>query len=218
MQTISIISSISYNSLSFFELTARRLQDAGIIDWCHWIWHQPEDDERKGHIHFVLKPSKRVDTQKLRKEFVEPLTPDDVIEAVEKDGVTDPKQIPPKGVLPFQKSKIEDWLLYAIHDVRYLLKKGQSRRHHYERADVKSTEPDFLKSQWDDTADPLEVLTSRILELKGLGETWAQILQRGLVPPNQVFYWRQLYYESVTDRAGREGHENPQEGGQGDGE
>lgn len=213
MQTISIISSISYNSPAFFELTAKRLQDGSIIDWCHWIIHKPEDDEKKAHIHFVLKPSKRIDTNKLRKEFVEPLSPEDVIEAIKQDGITDTKQIPPKGCLPFVKSKIEDWLLYAIHDVRYLLKKGQSRRHHYERSDVRSTEPDFLKAQWDDTADPLQVLTARVLELKALGETWAQVLQRGLIPPNQVYYWRQLYYESVTDRAGREGHEpKPQEG------
>lgn len=213
MNTISLISNISYNTPEFFEAKIKALSsgDNRLIDWAHWIIHQPEDDEKKSHIHFVLKPSRRIDTNALRKEFLE--SPALLVEAKSQRGepITD-DDLKPLGVLPFDKTKnISDWLLYSIHDVRYLLKKGQVRRHHYEKSDVKSTDPDFLQVQWSDTIDPLQAMTERVLELRAQEKTFGEILAAGLVPPNMVYYFHTLYYEtpipSKTDRAGKRGHE-----------
>lgn len=211
MNTISLISNISYNTPEFFEAKIKALAsgDKRLIDWAHWIIHSPEDDETKSHIHFVLKPSRRIDTNALRNEFIE--SPALFIEAKSQRGekITE-NDFKPLGVLPFDKTKnISDWLLYAVHDVRYLLKKGQTRKHHYERKDVKSTDPDFLAVQWNDTIDPLQTLCGRVLELRAQEKTFGEILATGIVPPNMVYYFRTLFYEtpSITDRADKKGHE-----------
>lgn len=211
MNTISLISNISYNTPEFFEAKIKVLSsgDNRLIDWAHWIFHLPEDDETKPHIHFVLKPSRRIDTNSLRNEFLE--SPALLVEAKSQRGeAITPNDLKPLGCLPFDKTKnISDWLLYAIHDVRYLLKKGQARKHHYNRQDVKSTDPDFLSVQWNDTIDPLQALCGRVLELRAQEMTFGEILATGLIPPNMVYYFRTLFYETParTERGDRLGHE-----------
>jgi len=211
MNTISLVSSISYNTPQFFALKIEELAsgEKPLIDWAHWIIHKPESDETKAHIHFVCKPSRRIDTNWLRKQFIEQVSPEAVQALLKERGNITPNDIKPLGVLPFNKTNsIEDWLLYAIHDVKYLLKKGESREHHYERSDVQSTEPDFLAEQWRGVVDPLSSIANRVIELRAIGNTFGEILQTGMVPPNMVFMMKQVY-EDVPDgvsRNGRKGH------------
>lgn len=213
MNTISLISNISFNSPEFFEAKIRALASGEnrLIDWAHWIIHKPEEDEKKSHIHFVLKPSRRIDTNALRQEFLE--SPALMLEAkAQKGEPITADDMKPLGVLPFDKTKnIVDWLLYSIHDVRYLLKKGQTRKHHYEKSDVQSTDPDFLQHQWSEAVDPLQAMTARVLELRAQEMTFGEILATGIVPPNMVYYFHTLFYETPdkTGRAGRMGHDEP---------
>lgn len=211
MNTISLISSISYNSPEFFVEKIKSLcGETSVLDWCHWIIHQPENDERKPHIHFVCKPSRRIDTQILRKEFIEPINPYE-IERKLKNGeeITSDELLKPLGVLPFDKTKnVSDWLLYAIHDEGYLFQKGQSRSIRYDKSDVKSTDPEYLKEQWNEATNPLVKLCERIAELRAQELTFGQILSTGIIPPNLVILARSVYYEtpSETNRNGRPGH------------
>lgn len=211
MNTISLISSISYNTPEFFEEKIKSLcGEKSVLDWCHWIVHQPETDERKSHIHFVCKPSRRVDTQILRKEFIEPVNPLE-LEMRSKNGeeITQ-DDLKPLGVLPFDKTKaVSDWLLYAVHDEGYLFQKGQSRSLRYNKSDVQSTDPEYLKEQWNEATNPLVRLCERIVELKAQELSFGQILSTGIIPPNLVLMSRSVYYETpgTTDRNGRTGHD-----------
>lgn len=134
MQTIKTISNISYNTIDHFEGVVTDLIRRGVIEWCYWIQHRPDKDDTKEHIHFVLKPSRRVDTASLRKEFLE------------KD-LTNPLPLCCTTKWNYTNS-MEDWLLYAVHDVAYLTSKGQFRREHYDFDDIRSTDPDALRNDW----------------------------------------------------------------------
>lgn len=192
MQTISVISNISFNTPEFFRLTIERLTSPAVslLDWCHWIEHQPDTDQRKPHIHFVCKPSKRIDTNALRREFLEPVS-EAYIRSLKEVTENDLK---PLGVLPFEKTRsMSDWLLYAVHDEKYLFKKGQRRNTTYPRQAVKSTDPDFLAAQWEDTVDPLDALTGRVVEMVTVdGLSFSEVLQTGIVPPNLVIFYDKL--------------------------
>lgn len=198
MNTIRVISSISFNTEAFFVATVEKLTKPGkgqILDWCHWVCHQPEVDQKKPHIHFVCKPSKRVDTNALRQTFVEPV--DQLIaDRLARGEITEvkPEDLKPLGVMPFQATaSMRDWLLYAIHDVGYLLEKGITRHVHYERDQVKSTEPDFLLTQWEECNSPLQAMTQRVIDLYTVEQmTYGQILQTCIIPPNMVYYFKTL--------------------------
>lgn len=195
MNTIKTISSISFNTPEFFELKIRELCDdkSRILDWAHWIVHEPDSDQTKPHIHFVVKPSHRLDTNSLRNAFKEPITPQHLLRILETRVLTD-NDTKPLGCMPFMPTtSMADWLLYAIHDEGYLFKKGQRRNTHYRKEDVKSTDPDFLLTQWDETIDPLQALTERVLMLyRADGMSFSQILQTGIIPPPLVYYFKTM--------------------------
>lgn len=208
MNTISVISSISFNSVAFFEAKVSELTRLGkgqIADWCHWIVHQPDTDQKKSHIHFVLKPSRRIDTNSLRQEFLESPSADYVERRI-KDGIALIDAVKPFGVMPFTKTtSISDWLLYAVHDVGYLFRKGYNRNTRYDRADVKSTDPDFLASQWDEATDPLQSMTRKVVELYTVQQmSFSEILQLGIIPPNLTYHFKQIV-EGLSEPVKRRG-------------
>lgn len=135
MQTKRTISNISYNSPAHFTERVSDLIHRKVIDWCYWIVHQPDTDETKQHIHFVLQPSARLDTTDLRKFFFE----------------TDP-QNPSKPLTCTMKwlytTSLDDWLLYAVHDPYYLASKGQRRNVQYDYRDICTTDEDALRADW----------------------------------------------------------------------
>jgi len=195
MQTTKLISSISYNTPAFLRGKLYDLVRQGIIEYAHWIWHNPEEDEKKEHAHLVLKPNRRLDTSKLRNEFVEPVTGEEK----------------PRGVLPFTPSKMNDWILYGVHDRVYLLRKCQNRKHHYEQKDIETTEPDLLNEHWRECHEGEDSRLTQVIELAGQGMTWPELLKTGLIPVNQLFQYREVFMtfvSPVTERADRKGHED----------
>lgn len=180
MQTIKIISNVSYNSDEFFEATVQRLYKARIIDWCYWVRHEADTDETKPHIHFVLKPSARLDTQALREQFKE----------VDLHNPTQPLCCTTRW---FFTNSMEDWLLYAVHDVAYLASKGQTRKHHYGYTDLKSTDPDGLRQDWNmidrSKYDRLQIL----FEAAQMDIPFGLLVQMGRVPIPQRAQWEQQY-------------------------
>lgn len=192
MQTISLISSISWNSPQFINQTLLRLKEQGLIDWGHWIFHKAEEDEKKNHIHFIVQPSKRINTAALQNEFKEFV----------------PSNDKPLSCNPFVKSKLSDWLLYAVHDVKYLIKKGQTRKHHYTLDDIQSTDEELVREQWRENCDLQSAITDRLLEYIKGGATWGDVVKSGLIPIQQVIQWR-IVWDSLIDctfRNGRKGH------------
>lgn len=194
MQTTKLISSISYNTPEFLRGKLLDLVRQGIIEYAHWIWHSPEEDEKKAHAHVVLKPNRRLDTSRLRNEFIE------LICGEEK----------PRCILPFCSSKISDWILYGVHDSAYLLRKNQKRQYHYEQSDIETTEPDLLAEQWRECHEGDNARVAQIIELAQQGFDWVDLLKMGIIPINQLFQYRELFFtfkdNNYTYRNGKEGH------------
>jgi hypothetical protein len=194
MQTSKIISAISYNTPDFLKGKLYTLVRQGIIEYAHWIWHEPEKDETKSHAHLLLKPNKRLDTSALRNEFIEQLPGEEL----------------PRKVLPFVNSKITDWILYAVHDTVYLTKKCQSRVHQYTQSDIHTTEPDLLLEHWKEAHEGEDSRMKLVIELAEKGAEWRDILKMGVVPPNQLFAYREVFFTFIgkeTQRNGKAGHE-----------
>lgn len=176
MQTSRLISTISYNSSAFLSGRLSDLVKKGVLEYAHWILHKPDSDEKKSHFHLVLQPNKRLNTEALRKEFVE-LSSD---------------SSKPLGVQPFRVSKMSDWLLYAVHDRAYLLQKGLQRSIFYGFDDLQSTEPDFLLQQWREASEGENQRLKQVLDLVAAGEDFMSLVQRGVIPLNQYFQYRDL--------------------------
>lgn len=180
MKTIKTISNISYNSIAHFEQCIKALWGGNKIDWAYWIYHKADTDETKDHIHFVLRPSSRVDTSDLRKFFneVDPTHPDMPLTCTCKWNFT---------------NSMDDWLLYAIHDINYLKSKGQTRNHFYEWKDIKATDYGALRQDIA-SIDMTKWNRLAILE-KAVREDipFAQLVQDGFIPIAQRAQYEQQY-------------------------
>lgn len=188
MQTIRTISNISYNTTSFFRHTINRLVDMGVIDWAYWIYHMPDVDEEKGHIHFVLKPSKRLDTTELRKCFME-LDP------------TNPLPLCCTTVWRFTPPEhMDDWLLYVVHDIGYLASKGQKRNIHYGFDDLRATDMDALRNDWNAIDRTKYDRLQYVYKAAEMSAPFALLVQLGLVPIAQRAQY-EMQYNALVDLA-----------------
>lgn len=205
MQTIRVISNIDYNTPEFFRRKIEDWYERGIIDWCYWILHQPDTDETKAHIHFVLKPSRRVDTADLRKDLFEfdPTHPD--------------KPLTCTNAWHFTNS-MDEWLLYAVHDVAYLQSKGQVRNIRYDYDDLQATDYDALRADWN-AIDRTRFDRLRVLyEAVEKGTPFFQLVQSGLIPITQRAQYEFQYnalastYTPRTGSGRKQPHEDPETG------
>lgn len=135
MRTKRTISNISYNSSMHFAECVSSLVQRKVIDWCHWIVHEPDTDETKQHIHFVLQPSSSLDTTDLRKFFYE-------------TDIENPSKPLTCTMKWLYTSSLDDWLLYAVHDPYYLASKGQRRNVQYAYTNICTTDEDALRADW----------------------------------------------------------------------
>lgn len=169
MQTKRVISNISYNTPAYFENRVQALIDNKVIDWCYWIKHQPDTDETKEHIHFVLRPSSRLDTTDLRTFFNE----------IDLSNPSKPLTCTTKWMFT---NSMDDWLLYAVHDQYYLASKGQNRNIKYEFSDISSTDQDALRADWN-AINRMKYERLRFLMDAVENETpFAVLVQFGLIP------------------------------------
>lgn len=181
MNTIKTISNISYNSLDYLERVITSLCERGVIDWAYWIPHKADVDELKDHAHIVLKPAKRIDTQALKHEFDE----------------LDPNNVKPLSVTSKWNpcNSMEDWLLYAVHDKRYLASKGQVRNIEYAFEDIRATDLDALRADWNSIDrrkfDRLQMVEEAVRN----DVPFYVLLQQGVVPIQQIMQYQQLYYQ-----------------------
>ena len=203
MQTIRVISNISYNTIEFFESKIAELVSLRRIDWAYWVFHLADEDELKDHIHFVLKPSKRLETADLRDFFKE----------------LDPNHDKPRTCTARWQptNSIDDWLLYAKHDPAYLTSKGQYRRHHYEWKDIKATDEDALQADIS-CIDMRKYYILEWLEDAARSQTPFYVLvQQGLIPIAQrsqfEFQYNALRRAIENEKQGKTGrktsHEKP---------
>lgn len=195
MQTTKLISTVSFNTPNFLKGKLNSLVASAVLEYAHWVIHEPEEDETKQHIHVVMKPNRRLDTSALGKEFVEKLADEEK----------------PRGVLPFRStSRMSDWVLYSAHDIQYLLRKGETRKHSYELKQFNSTCQDLLEEDWRDCHHSEDNKIPLLREYAKQGKTWADILQLNFIPINQLFQYKDIFFtllQSHTERNGRNVHE-----------
>lgn len=139
MATQKPISTISYNSEAFLREKLETWYSAHIIQAYQYICHKGEDGD-KDHIHVRIEPNKKLDPMTLLEELRE--------YQIGKDK--------PLGCRPFRPSKEEDWLLYAVHDARYLRskygggEKGEKLPYKWQdvrASDMYDTEIAFIRAQ-----------------------------------------------------------------------
>ena len=128
MATQKPISTISYNTEGFLKEKLESWYHAHIIQGYMYILHIGEDGD-KNHIHVWIDPNRRLDVM-------------DLAESLKEYDKEHPSK--PLGCLRFQSSKVEDWLLYAVHDAEYLQLKydgGDAKEKlPYEWTDIKAPE------------------------------------------------------------------------------
>lgn len=187
MSTKKPFSTISFNSETFLRSVLSSLEKDGSLQYYAFIKHYAEEDTKKDHYHIFFLPAKPLDPISLRKKFIELVIGDK-----------------PLQCLPFQPSKISDWILYALHDITYLNKKGLVRLNHYSIEEIITNDDDFtLQSYYDAKETFNDNRLTLFLNAMKQGMTFGAILRQGIVPPNQIVYWEKVYATSFKSCFGK---------------
>ena len=182
MRTSKPFSTISYNSDKYITSKLNDLVSAGKISfWCA-IRHKPESDEKKAHLHVYINPSCMFQTDDLKCYLAE-VDPEN------------PNQ--PLTCITARSSKtFDDWVLYALHDKRYLASKGLSREHHYNRNALFSSDVNELDMLFNEVDMCKYTVYQTLLDFKQEGKTFEQFLMTGQCPIQQIrnyaFAWTLL--------------------------
>lgn len=184
MRTSKPIASISYNTEAFLKAKLQELYRNHRIDDWMYIRHDPEEDEKKSHIHLWISPNRLIDTMDLQDFFneIDPRKPDK-----------------PLKCLPFSLSKEDDWILYGQHFPPYLASKGETREFIYSKEDFVYADEDTFEhayrhalkaSEWaqrnttlnlirEGTVDPVDLLLSGVVPLNMANQLSALVTLQG---------------------------------------
>lgn len=182
MRTSKPFSTISYNSDKYITLKLNNLVNSGIISfWCA-IRHRPETDEKKSHLHVYINPSCMFQTDDL-KSYLAEIDPEH------------PNQ--PLTCISARPSKtFDDWVLYALHDKRYLASKGLSRQYYYNRDALFASSTNELDCLFNEVDMCKYTVYQTLLDFKQEGKSFEQLLLTGQVPIQQIrnyaFAWTLL--------------------------
>lgn len=184
MATSKPISSISYNTAEFLESRLERFVMSGVLSfWCY-INHYGEsriDDEANGkdHKHLLLVPNKCVDMVNLGKELVEFFP-------------HDPRH--PLKCMPFRTSKVEEWMMYVLHDLDYLSCHGLEKEFHYDIADFKCSDHDYLHQLWVESKQAFNNDPAiKMQRFARAGMSFRKLVQSGAISVQQIRN-AELYY------------------------
>lgn len=136
MRSKKPFSTVSYNTKDFLLLKFKEMTDNRVVANWMFIYHHAEEDEGSDHFHVYVEPNKLIDTMWFCDQFVEfdPKHPDK-----------------PLKCRPCRPSKVDkeyhpdDWILYNLHDPKYLAWKGESRKYHYTKDDIVCFDHDLLE-------------------------------------------------------------------------
>lgn len=178
MRTNKSISNIAYHRESIFGAIANALRQADKIGPCFWVAHKAEGNEKKDHLHIVLVGGVKT----YNTDGLAPLFGWDEVDG-KKATVTS---------LWKPTKNLNDWLLYGVHDERYLLQKGEERDHSYDWSEVHCTKGDEdlleqLIAEAKDFRDHLgDKVVDRLRLLARKGYSIEHAIANGLVPLSLV--------------------------------
>ena len=197
MKTSVILSNITWNTPQFFKRAAEELVKAGILDWVHAVPHKAESDEKKEHIHFILKPSKAIDTAWLQMRFTE---------------IPPGEFLPRKPTSDWRKTKnFTDWLLYSLHDKDYLASKLEKHEFSYTLDDCITTDISSLENSYREAKLSGLGPVSKIRRAYELGYKREEFFLSGAIPLSLIgaanTLWDMLESRESCQRNGHDGHE-----------
>lgn len=174
MRTQKNISNICYYTPDYLSSLLAVLRGADAIGPCYWVAHKGEDGD-KDHIHIVFLGGVRVyDTERLIGFF-----PPQFMPGGSKAGMTARWTV---------SKSLDDWLLYAVHEPTYLMRKGQFKKHAYPWADIKclADDKDLLVRDIASAKEALEQGADkayRILRYCVANRwTWQEVICKGMLP------------------------------------
>lgn len=198
MRTKKPFSTISYNSDEFLKARLDELHDKHIIYDYMFINHLPEQDETKKHKHVYICPNTMIDTMDFQKLFTE----------------VDFEHELPLKCIQFRSSKIDHWILYALHNKQYLtIMCHQERKYHYNKEDIIYCDKDEFEANYYNAFHESEFAERlRTLDvIKNSGNSPADLIYHGFMSLNQATQLNSLKNleakYGTTFRNGRQGHE-----------
>ena len=97
--------------------------------------------------------------------------------------------------MPFRNSKFADWFMYALHDKNYLASKYMIKKYHYCKEDFYYSDETFFQ-ELIHTSDFTKYKAQQLfVEFVHAGYSFAQILEKGVVPMNLVCQFKTMYNE-----------------------
>lgn len=191
MKTSKWISTISYNTDKYLAYVCNKLiEERYIYFWCY-IEHYPEADERKKHKHLLMFPNGRIDSDSIAARF------DEYVDGEEA----------PRRVMPFRTSKFDDAYLYMIHEKRYLLSKGLTKKYYYDRENIICSEIDYLTEMVHCIDMSRYKRLDFLIEAVDNDISFQYLLASGRIPVPQIRAYKEAYeilcYKSAekSDRA-----------------
>ena len=168
MATQKPISTISYNTELFLKEKLDAWVKSHAIQAYQYICHKGEDGD-KDHIHVRIEPNKKLDPMDLMEELREYPAGCDK----------------PLGCRPFRPSKEEDWILYAVHDEKYLKTKyieDAKEKLPYKWQDIKVSEMYDMETAFIRAKSKLEHTSANVASRIQKGEKPLALIQEGENP------------------------------------
>lgn len=181
-------STICYASSTFLqdELKYLFLQDK--ILWYAYIRHDAELENLKEHVHLLVAYDQHHFTKwDLQERLTEPQ----------------------KGCMPIRHIKeksLSDWLLYAIHEPRYLELKGIVRLKHYQATDVKTNRPEMIEALYQTAMEDLYSAPSaydRYMAYAEAGLSTQEVMRRVGASPQTARSIKDFYADVKQDLSAR---------------
>lgn len=157
MRTSKPISTISYNTADYLVDVLERLRYLKTISYYEFIYHLPDKDDKKSHIHLYIEPNRVIDTEVFSSNFIQyvfsvVINKNKVFKHSRKFNYFKfnnlkskfrySSKLKPLRCIHWQSSKYGDWYWYAIHDKDYLKAKMLERNCFYTDADVFTCDKD----------------------------------------------------------------------------
>lgn len=192
MKTRKPVTTISYNSPEYLMLKLEELRRAKIISVWFFLEHQPEEDEKKEHIHLYIMPAKQIQT-------------DDIVDELREFDPLHPEA--PRKCLHFRSChSFPDWYLYTIHDKGYLLSKNQKRKYSYLQEEFVCSDSDELNEMVREIDMTEYSAFARMRSAFDQGLSFQEYFLRGSVPIQQIrqyqIAWEVLLAREEVNRPG----------------
>ena len=179
------LSTITYCSNKFLNKTLKQLEADGIVTFWFYINHQPDVDDKVPHTHLRIELGRPVDPEKIRKIFTQK----------KKKGKDENSRM-------FRPSKLEDAILYFIHDQEYLIAKEKPRNIFYKLSDMHTNNKKELEGCYFEAREWLRntILKDKCTEDKiRNGDKISDLIEQGLITSKNV--WRmKIFKDECIDK------------------